>query len=380
MMMLPTGTPKSEDAGLERLWLQVCASRGTPVPDRAQCGQFLQSLGADERYTLENILALAARGRERPGGLSLLSWAASCTRPALLSQLKSCGLTFTNADLFACGMKLREAGWDMQQRIAQLAAHPEDVDTLRALLPEEPGEPEADLQELAALNNQPPENEDKDEAFNSWLDNGPLDSNAPDWPQEHALPADSGPSAALAHLPTRFECKPRATSEARTTKTEHLMDESRLRLRLFGKAAAHTLEITPHRRGGDFLGVHVVSIDSAHALSAGAGYAWECKLVVQLSPEEMPAVIATLMGLTPSVRYGHHGAERSKFIEVRRQEGGLAIVTGEKALSYSVPVPTAAVYYVLDLFCRAMAMSMGVDQPGRSVSDVLMLVKSAHGV
>ena len=119
----------------------------------------------------------------------------------------------------------------------------------------------------------------------------------------------------------------------------------------------------------------MVSIDSAHALGAGGGYAWERKLVIQLTPEKMPGLIATLMGLTPSVRFGHHGAERAKFIEVRRQAGGLVIVTGEHALSYSVPVPEGTVYYVLDLFCLAMAMAA----PGRSVSDVFMLVKSAHG-
>jgi hypothetical protein len=56
------------------------------------------------------------------------------------------------------------------------------------------------------------------------------------------------------------------------------------------------------------------------------------------------------------------------------------MVTGEKSLSYTVPVPTATLYYVLDLFCRAMAMNRGTeaDKPGRSVSDVLMLVKSTH--
>jgi hypothetical protein len=158
-----------------------------------------------------------------------------------------------------------------------------------------------------------------------------------------------------------------------------MQDEPRLRLRLFGKSAAHTLEVTPHRRGGDFMGVHVVSIDSAHALGSGTGYAWERKLVLQLTPEEMPGLIATLMGITPSVRFGHHGPERSKFIEVRRQEGGLVMVTGEKSLSYSVPVPTATLYYLLELFCRAMSMGMQEAAPGRSVSDVLMLVKAAHG-
>jgi hypothetical protein len=85
--------------------------------------------------------------------------------------------------------------------------------------------------------------------------------------------------------------------------------------------------------------------------------------------------MATLMGLTPSVRFGHHGANGDKFVEVRRQESGLVLVTGEHALSYAVPVPTATLCYVLDLFCRAMAMAA----PGRSVADVLMLVRSAHG-
>jgi hypothetical protein len=121
--------------------------------------------------------------------------------------------------------------------------------------------------------------------------------------------------------------------------------------------------------------VHVVSIDSAHAQGSGGGYAWERKLVIQFTPEEMPAVIATLMGLTPSVRFGHHGADRSKFVELRRQESGLVLVTGEHALSYAVPVPAGTACYVLDLFCRAMAMAA----PGRSVADVLMLVKSTHG-
>jgi hypothetical protein len=197
-----------------------------------------------------------------------------------------------------------------------------------------------------------------------------------------AAPA-SNPFAALPVLPTRLareQLEPFSNSSVEAS-ARRAPDEPRLRLRLYGKSAAHTLEVTAHRRGGDFLGVHVVSIDSAHALGTGEGYDWSRKLVLQLTPEEMPGLIATLMGITPSVRFGHHGGDRSKFIEVRRQAGGLVMVTGEKSLSYSVPVPTATVYYVLDLFCWAMAMNMGMeaDKPGRSVSDVLMLVKSAYG-
>ncbi|CAN5266910.1 hypothetical protein BH10PSE16_BH10PSE16_20510 [soil metagenome] len=346
-MMHPSGTPTSEDAALEQLWRQVCASRGTPAPDAAGLIRLMEDLETHARDKLRSVLLLAVRGREPPGELSVLSWAAACTRPALLGQLQSCGLAFTSAGLFACGLALRQEGWDMQHRIAQLAGNPADVDTLRtwlpAVLPVEPGE-----SELGQHNEAGPSGHEEvavDAPLFPW----------PDDADDHGLPGDqatgwegepmndiptasaSTPSVALPVLPTRFarqqpEAFPNACGPA--SAAGGAPHEPRLRLRLFGKAAAHTLEVTAHRRGGDFLGVHVVSIDSAHALGAGGGYAWERKLVLQLTPEEMPAVIATLMGLTPSVRFGHHGANRDKFVEVRSQEGGLVIVTGERALSY----------------------------------------------
>ena len=387
-MMQLLVTPKREDAALQQLWHQVCASRGTPAPDAARLVGFVEDLGGLERDKLESVLLLAARGREPAGELSLLSWAAACTRPALLDQLQTHGLTFTSASLFACGLVHREKGWDMQHRIAQLQNNLADVDTLRAwvpaALPLGPGQAQEDPPKEVGPDS--PEDSDLAQPFFPWPDNdgdnGLPEGQTPGWegkPMDavDALPAASNPAAALPVLPTRFvRQRPETfTNASGAASAEHSPDAPRLRLRLFGKVAAHTLEVAAHRRGGDFMGVHVVSIDSAHVLSAGGGYAWERKLVLQLTPEEMPAVIATLMGLTPSVRFGHHGADRDKFVEVRRQEIGLVIVTGDKALSYAVPVPVATACYVLDLFCRAMAMAA----PGRSVADVLMLVKSAHG-
>jgi hypothetical protein len=380
--MQETRTPKSQDAALEQLWGQVCASRGTLAPDPAGLACFMENLERHAREKLQNVLILAVRGREAPGELGVLSWAAACTRPALLYRLAAHSLAFTSAGLFACGLALNQEGWDMQHRIAQLQNNPGDVDTLRAwlpaVLPLEAGQAEEDSPKEAG----PDSHEDRavDTPLFPWPEDdeeGPHDGQAPGWEEE---PMDDMPasnlSAGLSALPTRFaRQRPGPFANYSGAASAGAPDEPRLRLRLIGKAAAHTLEVTTHRRGGNFLGVHVVSIDSAHALSAGGGYAWERKLVLQLTPEEMPAVIATLMGLISSVRFGHHGADRSKFVEVRRQESGLVIVTGEHALSYSVPVPTATVYYVMDLFCRAMTMAA----PGRSASDVLMLVKSAHG-
>ena len=367
---------------LRQCWRQVCASRGTPAPDAEHLAGFMASLGALERDKLESVLALAARGREQPGDLSLISWAASCTRPALLAQLADHGLGFTSEALFACGLVLRQDGCDVQARLVQLASSPADVDTLHAWLSaaasvEHGGAPAQVLSMVLPL--AAPERKDEaavDETVYPW----PEDDHDDNLLENDAPPAFD-PLAVLPVLPTRFarERPDAANAFPDAAKAEPGPHKDRLRLRLFGKAAAHTLEVTAHRRGDDFMGAQVVSIDSAHALSSGEGYDWARKLTLQLTPEEMPGLIATLMGLTPSVRFGHHGLRRDKFLEVRRQEGGLVIITGEKSLTYSVPVPTATIYYLLDLCCRAMAMQG--DKPGRSsASDVLMLVKSAHGL
>jgi len=381
------GRQASQDAALQALWLQVCAARGTPAPDGAQLAGFLVALAGPERLALHNALALAARGREPPGGLALISWAAGCTRPALLGRLEHQGLAFTGAALFACGLALAKQGWDMPERLAQLAGCPEDVAALRNWLA---GASAAAPEVSQALRHEPSASRPPDAAILDapWVDEGHDGAGAAcrgeerdeglqgrqarHWegpPEGHALP----------ELPTRF-ARQAPGAPAGPASAKAAPPSGRLRLRLFGQSAAHTLEVTSHRRGGDFLGAHVVSIDSAPALGAGAGYDWARKLTLQLTPEEMPAVLAVLMGLAPAVRFGHHGAGRDKFFEVRRQQGGLVIVTGQHPLSYAVPVPTATGYYVLALFCRAMAMGGVPGTPALSVSDVLALARSAHGL
>jgi len=69
--MHPPINPKSEDAALQQLWRQVCTARGTPAPDPARLGGFMEGLETQGREKLESVLLLAARGQEQPGDLSL---------------------------------------------------------------------------------------------------------------------------------------------------------------------------------------------------------------------------------------------------------------------------------------------------------------------
>ena len=74
------------------------------------------------------------------------------------------------------------------------------------------------------------------------------------------------------------------------------------------------------------------------------------------------------------MRFGQHGADRDKFVELRRQEGGMVIVTGQGSTAYAVPVKTGTLYYLLGLFAQAMAEGL----ESRSIAEVLALVKASQ--
>jgi hypothetical protein len=332
-------------------WLQVCRARGTPAPDPTWVVRFLAGLGAREHDALSQALLACLKGQEKSRELEVLSWAASCTRPALLSQVRTHGLACVGHDLFSAGLDLMASGWDMSARLAQLADHPEDVAFLRE-----------------ALARQTPTSMPLDAGVRPTRADvaAPVDMDrelAPDWDQRSDTPPElserSGP-----FIPTRHAC---TNDPAPASATE------RLQVKLFGSQAAHTLEIGPHRRSSSFMGVQVVTIESAHALGSG-GYDWGHKLTVQLTPEEMPGAIAVLMNVCPSVRFGQHGAAKDKFVELRRQDGGMVLVTAQGSSVYAVPVKTGQLYYLLGLFARAMAQGL----PGGSVAEVLALVKASN--
>lgn len=373
-------------------WLQVCRARGTPAPESGQVARFLANLQQEAQVALDQALLLCLHGREKHRELEVVSWAAACTRPALLARVQSHGLACTEHDLFAAGLGLMAQGWDMAARVAQLASHPEDIDALRSMLALQA--PTSRVQENAVQAavlqtpsdkarpvlpgpvgqgqrpSSPPKPEQEPEP-SEWCE-----QDAPAWqPDARTRPSLNATPPLRAKTPEQaapaFE--PLEQEQDRSCDFAQDGEHRRLQVRLFGKEAAHTLEIGPHRRGGSFMGVQVVTVESARALPGG-GYDWGCKLTVQLTPEEMPSAIAALMNLSPSARFGQHGPDRDKFVELRRQEGGMVVVTGQGRSVYAVPVKTATLYYLLKLFARAMAQGL----PGGSIAEVLALVKASQ--
>ena len=347
------------------LWLEVCRSRATPLPDLSEVARFLAQLTEEVRSQLEQALLLCLKGQEKHHELKVVSWAAACTRPAYVAQVRSRGVCCTGPALFAAGLALIAEGWDMSARVAQLAGNPPDIEALRALLA---------LQAVQA----------------QWDDEAIEAAQADDLPASGAGSGLSSPlgleddqsRARLQAVPVEAALSERGAQEygdadpngeLEASDHESPRTPARPQLKLYGKEAAHTLESGPHGRGAGFMGAHVVTIESARAFPGG-GYDWGRKLSVQLTPEEMPAAIAVLMNLAESVRFAQHGARRDKFIELRRQAGGLVVVTGQGGSVYAVPVKLGALYYLLALFARAMAQGL----PGPSPAEVLALVRASQ--
>jgi hypothetical protein len=330
-------------------WHAACHRRGLLRPNAANLSPFLEGLDVVRLEALEAALCRCANGAEQGGDFAFLSWAAKSTAPAAFEVLSDVGLSCTATELFLAGVALMDRGWDMSARLVGLKDRPDDIEALRVALAEHQAQPE-----VAAT---PPASPEHDRARHV---------------EGRPHPNEVTRQAARTSPPQLQAVDVGDSQEENDSPL--LAQGERPRLKLYGKTAAHTVEIGPHRRGEDFLGSHVVTFESAKA-QAGGSYDWARKLTFQLTPEEMPAAIAVLMNIQPSVRFEYHGKTRDKFLELRWQNSGLAVVTGQKSVHWVVPVQSSAVYYLLCLFCRAMVHG----QPGMNMADVLAMVGALPG-
>jgi hypothetical protein len=359
--------------GTRQAWSAVCERRGIRQPEATKLQAFLRGLEADALSALRRAIRQCMSGGESPDEMSTVFWAGACTRPDFLQKASVVCPACTSAALFAAGLILIPQGWDMHARIHNLETSPEDMaklsevlDTLVVAGTTDEGHPApvAGIEADALKRDSSAAGAASASAFDLFE----LDGKAN--PAPYRTSVDDEQMSDHRHDPQEgLETDPEGSSDPRSPPQA----SGRPKVRLFGKDAAHSVEITNHRRAGDFMNVSVVTVDSARAI-AGNGYDWRNKLVIQLTPEEMPAAIAVLMGLTTSCKFENHGSDRSKFVEMRNQDGGMMLVTGNRTISFAVPVKTPSIYYLLDLFCRAMVAGT----PNRSGNDVITLVRSIY--
>lgn len=334
-------------------WHNACHCRGLLRPNAANLTPLLEGLDAVQLQALEAALYRCVNGAEDVGDFALLNWAAKSTAPAVFGVLAEVGLSCTATELYLAGVSLMASGWDMSGRLVNLKGSAEDIEALRRALA--PYQVEPVVVAVAPGATAP------DDAGGTDID-----------PRPHEVPPRPATTQPSQNHQVDLPAGEEEDDEAHALPAQR--QEERTRLKLYGTSAAHTVEIGPHRRGGDFLGSHVVTFESARALPGGT-YDWGRKLTFQLTPEEMPAAIAVLMNIQPSARFEYHGKARDKFLELRWQGSGLAVVTGQKSLNCVVPVRSSAVFYLLSLFCRAMVHG----QPGMNIADVMAMVGALPG-
>lgn len=346
---------------LKVLWRNVSNSRGTRAPKSQGLDDFLLGLSDRTRIRLNDTLLRCRKGAELPSDIGAVSWASACTHEMIPTKVREAGIECGAVELFETGMSLIDSGMDPVIFVMGLKDKPEYVEKLTSMLPIplRKAIPATSFQPQGSLNRA--EATDDHGAPDITVATDAMDM---DFFEASASSTPQG-VADSTREPTQEPVGVRAAT--------HGSEEPWVSVRLFGKTAAHTLEISTHRRAGQFLGINVVSVESAKP-QVGGGYDWNNKLSIQLTPEEMPEVIAVLLGIVGEATFSNHGSDRNKAVTFRNQPDGILIVTSLRNDAYPVPVKRAVTYYLLDLFCRAMAAST----PDRKPSEVISLVRGIY--
>jgi hypothetical protein len=109
---------------------------------------------------------------------------------------------------------------------------------------------------------------------------------------------------------------------------------ARAALKIYGRRSALTIEATETRGEG----YPTLTIEGADKRSDSKSFAWQAKIAVQLTRQELPLFIATLLGLRPRFEAGYHGPERNKGVVLERQESNLYVKLSEAGRVVGVPV------------------------------------------
>ncbi len=339
------------------------------MPTAAGLNEFLVRMDAVPHQRLHHALAVCLKGSETSADIELVAWASACTGDQTQARARDAGVLCEPHDLFSMGMSLMDEGMNPSVALLRPKDHPEIIARMAQLASarrqlqgscgstglEAGGQPGRRADDTAGQNRMTAEELGID-AFEA---------------------AASKPSAARAlsdNAPAKSESASQRRPNPPQSQPPSVPDELKAweTLRLFGNTAAHTLEVSSHRRAGNFLGVGVVSIESARATKEG--FDWSKKLTFQLTPEEMPEVIAVLLGIRQEATFNNHGTDRNKGLSFRNQDDGLQVVATWRGDIYPVPVKRPVMYYLLDLFCRAMAHGY----PDRKASDVIALVRGIY--
>jgi len=142
---------------------------------------------------------------------------------------------------------------------------------------------------------------------------------------------------------------------------------------VYVKTAGLTFELDRLRReeeGRRF----TVRVEGAKA-GDGRGYDWLNKTVVQLTAGELHQAAAVVLGMSESMVATHHGDQRDKGIEIRRDGGSVMVRLTRPGSAIAVGVGADHLYKVALVFMRALTLN-DPDVDPRVLLDTLRLTSS----
>ena len=98
-------------------------------------------------------------------------------------------------------------------------------------------------------------------------------------------------------------------------------ERTRASIHVYNARCALTVEPSRNRAGT----VHTVNLETSARPGPGTDFAWDAKLVVQVTGGELPDVTAVLLGHRKAIEFLHHGPRRDKGYRLFR-DGGRFVV------------------------------------------------------
>jgi hypothetical protein len=100
---------------------------------------------------------------------------------------------------------------------------------------------------------------------------------------------------------------------------------------------------------------HSLAIEVAAAKAEGRSYLWDDKIVFRLTKREFPLFIAVLMGFLDSLKFGNHGPDNDKSLEVADQGGHLFIKLRQGVRLIAIQVGAEEVFSLTTLALNTIA-------------------------
>ncbi|EQD79683.1 hypothetical protein B1A_01603 [mine drainage metagenome] len=155
-----------------------------------------------------------------------------------------------------------------------------------------------------------------------------------------------------------------------TTGTDRQAPKDRFQARAYGGSAALCVEASESQGGNPTVRFELAPATAKNSKT----YQWENKLIVQLTADELPQLLAVLFRFAVGVRFANHGPTKSKWLSLENQDGGLFIKAGDKDVRVlAIPVSTA------DALVSITDVALGVAHkkyPHLSGEDLKLIVRA----